>query len=1075
MSDAMALSMGESFALCPEQQMLLKMMATAGSWGQASRELLFDIRGELDMPRLQSALQALFRLHPVLAARLRQIPGFHGLRLCEGAEAVGFNLSPETGVLSGQAVEQRLEAWRRQHFATASGPWAQAILLRLGEQHWRLVVAVAGCLVDNASLRLLADSLGQAYQAPDACQAPQEGRYEQYLEWRAETAIDEDAQEGERYWRQHLLAVDAAPALTRLPYRLGDNRGQAAQRIPAVLEQDLLNDLQRQAVALSIPLPTLLQAAWWALLSRVTGQSAFLASWRHDSREDYEYFADCAGVLEKTLPVSVQIALDQPFSVWATGLGAVLEQHVAWQEYWSANIATLPAAYGFALVRDIDDLKLAATQWSVSRAPFASSPSELLLQLQAPAQGRDWTLQLDYLPDCYSVDCARRLLEQYVVLLRDIARDCSTPINQLNLTGEAERHLLLALNPPRDDASAQLLPQRIHTWGALKPGHDAVRSAAQHLTYEQLEQQVRSLAARLATQGVKPGDVVALSLPRSSELLVSLLAIWWLGAAYTPLDPQWPQARQIEVAGLAGASLILAKDPQSIEWTERGLTLFDPASTDQAAAVDLEPYALQGHETAYVLFTSGSTGVPKGVVIEHRQLANYVAGASQVLGLAECRHFAFTSSVAADLGNTTLFGALYNGACLQVADEHTLRNPEEFARYLQAAAIDCLKIVPSHLAALLETPQPQIPATVVLGGEAPAPGLIAQILQIRPDCRLFNHYGPTEATVGVMVQALTPATARQAVIPLGRVLPGNQVYVLDAHLRLLPLGVQGELYIGGRQLCRGYVQEPQADVFVDNPFEPGARLYRTGDLARHRPDGSLELLGRKDQQINLNGFRIELGEIEAQLLRLAAVREAAVVSVVSAGSAQPVAFVAVRGALADASRLIRNDLALHLPAAFLPRHIRVLDQLPRLANGKIDRHALAHLTMPTEDESGDVAGNALQGLLAQRMASLLGREALGIHQDFFSAGGHSLLVIRLVAGLRKLLRCEISPAIVFDNPTVASLAQALGQLPGIEADKLEAIAQAMLRLDAMSDAERALLEAQAQQLRADNQKKHLTE
>ena len=1055
------------YALTPEQQGLLEQLPKAPACGDALHWLEVDIAGALDPLRLQAALDALLARQPMLVPRLAKAAGFHGLRQFAGG-AEHFPLTVQARQATAADIQAQVAEWAARSFVVGESENAQAMLYRLADAHWKLVLGVARHCIDDSGLQLIYQQLPQAYEQSLA--DDEIGEFTQYLEWRSEVVLDEDAASARTYWQQHLQGADVNLSTPWLGYRGATAEATASTALLTTsLEPALRNALQQLAGALEQPLSVVMQAAWWLLLGRLGGNEQMLVGVRHDSRDDYEYFADAMGVFEKTLPLHLSLAASPSFSAWVSELSTRLDEHRTWQEYWSTELAPEAArpAYGFALWQAPQPQTSNALQWTPAQRPAAlQAQFELLLQLES---GESGNLHLHYAAQRYSTQAIEGLMTQFNVLLVSIVANPQAEPGQLALLGTAEQQRLLAINPPqRSLVDGRYLPQRIADWAHATPDTVALIDAQQQLSYGQLQASVEVLAKALKARGLARGSIVALALPRSADLVVAMLAAWRVGAAYLPLDPQWPVARQVLMLEQAGADLLLVDAAQIDQWQGHSLSVSTldqlRQSTDLSAPV-IE-VDTQGSDAAYVLFTSGSTGVPKGVVIEQRQLLNYTAHASQALGLDQCKHVGFTSTVAADLGNTALFGALFNGATLHVASDEQMQDGRLFADYLKHQAIDCLKIVPSHLTALLDSDSPQLPSTLILGGEPIAPALVERIARLRGDCRVFNHYGPTEATVGVLIHPLMLDAGAENAAALSQVLGNNQVYVLDDRLQLAPVGVLGELYLGGAQLCRGYINaEADAQVFIQSPFNPQERLYRTGDLARYRPDLAIQLHGRRDQQIKVRGFRIELAEVEAQLLSLPQVAEALVLPGATAEQGMQAFVVSHQPPSPALLETVRGALAQRLPAVMLPQHVLFIEGFPRLANGKIDRKALQQLSASLADDVGQAPRDALEQLLSARMAQLLGVERLGIDRDFFAAGGHSLLVIKMVAGIRKLLQCEIHPGVVFDHPTVAALAVALRSRensPG----QLEKLAQARLRLDNMSPEEKALLTEKARQLQS---------
>jgi amino acid adenylation domain-containing protein len=639
-------------------------------------------------------------------------------------------------------------------------------------------------------------------------------------------------------------------------------------------------------------------------------------------------------------------------------------------------------------------------------------------------------------------EIAQRLLASYARILQAMAEPSPSRTPWLS---DAELHQVLReWNDTGRKAPPALFLELFSRQARQTPGAPAVAWEETLVSYRDLDAAANRVARCLRRLGVGPEERVGLYLRRSPDLLIALLGTLKAGAAYVPLDPLYPSERIAHLVAEARLSALLTQDalarhlsPQS---TASGLPVLRMDGDRHLLAAESaeDPgWTTPPEAAAYVLFTSGSTGVPKGVVVEHRQLASYLEGILARLPLSPGSSFALVSTLAADLGNTAIFPSLATGGCLHVIADERCADASGLEEALARHPADVLKIVPSHLATLLSSasqPALLLPrACLILGGEVLEPTLIQTIRSLGTGCAVFNHYGPTETTVGVTACRVNDAEPDDTVA-LGRPLAGTAILVLDGDLRPVLPGAPGELCIAGAGLARGYLERPDltADRFVPHPGpnEPGERIYLTGDQARHLPDGRLEFLGRRDGQVKIRGFRIELREIEVALGRHPAVRECAVtVHQEARGDRQLVAFCTAAGDAQVEDAQLRGFLRRSLPSHMLPVAFVWLATLPRHANGKLDRRSLPQVgELFSSWRARYVAPRSeLERTIAAVWQEALHVPRIGIDDNFFDLGGHSLVMLRVHSLLRKALQKGLPMVTLFEHPTVGSLAEHLSQ------------------------------------------------
>ncbi|HEU4507719.1 MAG TPA: amino acid adenylation domain-containing protein, partial [Pyrinomonadaceae bacterium] len=657
------------------------------------------------------------------------------------------------------------------------------------------------------------------------------------------------------------------------------------------------------------------------------------------------------------------------------------------------------------------------------------------LKLSCLERSGELIAELHYDRGLFDTNEVERLADQFLTILADAVLRPHVAIGELKILSDRERHRLLEeFNQTTIVYPDTCVHQIFEAHAQQHAEATALICEDEALTYGELNRRANQLAHHLRRLGVGPEVLVGLCVERSLEMIVGLLGILKAGGAYVPLDHAYPAARLKLILDDAQPPVLLTQERLSAGLPEyNGRCLRLDADWDEIAIESGENPSpvTTARNLVYVIYTSGSTGAPKGVAIEHGQLLNYVHAILDTLALPFPATFATASTFAADLGNTAIFPALCSGGCLNVVLPERFSDPDALADYFSRHPADCLKIVPSHLAALLTGSEPEkvLPRErLILGGEASSWSLIEKLKTLAPDCRILNHYGPTETTVGVLTHSVDEIDPNSATVPIGYPIANTQVYLLDSNLEPVPIWATGEVYIGGFNVTRGYHNSPEltAEKFIANPFatEHGARLYRTGDLARYLPNGAIEFLGRRDHQVKVRGFRIELGEIEGTLSGHPSVQQSTIlVREDEACEGRLIAYFVATGEPRPTADELRRWMDQRLPHYMVPSAFVMLEQMPLTRNGKVDRQALLALDTGHAELKVFVAPRTIvEEVIAGIWMEILHVAQVSINDSFFEIGGHSLLATQMISRLRAVFQIELPVRRVFEHPTLVELA-----------------------------------------------------
>jgi amino acid adenylation domain-containing protein/non-ribosomal peptide synthase protein (TIGR01720 family) len=1070
-------AVADIYPLSPMQQGMLFYSLYAPAAGMYIEQLSCVLKGDLDASAFAAAWQSVAARHPVLRT------AFVWENLNEPLQVVRQSVTLTTDEYDWRELpraeqerllEAHLSADRLCPFDLSRAPLMRLALIRTVEDAYHFIWTHHHLLLDGWSAALLLREVLTNYETLRRGEEPTAKRlppFRDYIAW----SQQQDNAKAELFWRDELKGLTKPTLITAgSPASNVAGESQEAARQEVRLTPEETSALHAFARSSQLTLSTLVHGAFALLLSRYSTEDDVVfgttVSGRPPALAGVE---EMVGLFINTLPVRVRVAPRVSVRSW---LGSLQTKLAGLRDYEYSSLAEIQGWSDVPRGQSLFECLLAFENYPVDAALLEQNG---LLTLQdvrsyertnyaltiAALPGAELRLQALYTHERFDDATVERLLAHFKHLLLDITKGTDKSLADVRLLDEEEQHRILmqwnetGTSYPRE----QTIHQLFEAQAERRPTAVALACGEEQLTYAELNARADRLAHYLREKGVGRESTVGILLERSTEMVVALLAVLKAGGAYLPLDPAYPRERLSFVLEDACVRVLLTAARYEEMWPDNPAVMLlcvdedvQQATHERAENPRLE---VSAENLAHIIYTSGSTGRPKGVCVTHRAVARLVCN-TDYLQISDTDRVAHLSNVAFDAATFEIWGALLNGARLVIMSKQVALSQHELQDELRRQQVSVLFMT----TALFNEMARQMPDAfagikhLLVGGETAEPRWFKEVLERGAPGRLLHVYGPTEnCTYSTWYAVETVADdARQ--IPIGRPIANTQAYILDELLRPVPVGVTGELYLGGDGLARGYHARPEltAELFSPHPYshEPGARLYRTGDLARYSPNGQIEFLGRADNQVKIRGFRIELGEIEAVLSSHDAVSGAVVVTREDTpGEKRLVAYVVAAAGQEHGETVgeLRGYLRERLPEYMVPSAFVMLESLPLTPNGKVDRRAL-----PAPDAAGQQAGaefvaprTPLEEALADIWRGLLGVERVGIHDNFFELGGHSLMATRVLSNVRRIFRIELPLKVVFESATVAELARAVIAFES-EPGQLEKIARVLQKLKSIS-------------------------
>ena len=1036
----------DTYELSPMQAGMLFHAVSEGASGVDIEQLVATLHEPLDEVKFLRAWQRVANRHSILRSRLRwerlEVP------VQDVVDEIQIPVEQFDWRAFGKAERDQkfqalLDSDRVRGFDLEHAPLMRLTIVRAEEREYWVLWTFHHILIDGRSFPLVLREVFAFYEAFSRgadLDLPLPRPYRDHIEWLRK--LDMDSSKG--YWQDALAGFRAPTPLvvTRDRQREqvnGTIRGAQEVRLSAALTT-ALNDRARDA---SVTVNTLLQGAWALLLHRYSGEPDIVFGATRACRGSTVSGAHgMVGLFINTLPMRVRIDPETEVVPWLQQLRA---RQVELRDYehtplvkvqgWS-DVPRGTPLFESVLVFDDNtlDARLRSLGGAWSERRFQQRGQTNFPLTLAAYGDPELLLQLEYSRRRFDDDVVARMLDHLRTLLEGMAVHPQARLKDLRLLTQNEQHQLLAeWNDTNTDYPASASIQELfEAQAARTPEAVAVEYEGLRLTYGELNARANQLAHYLARHGVRPEVMVGICVERSLEMVVGILGILKAGGAYVPLDPEYPASRlSFMLEDTAAPVLLTQARLRDLLPQYEGRTISLDTDWPQIAreTQDDPNVRVSARNLAYVIYTSGSTGRPKGTSIEHRSVVRLVKSTNYVeLGPQEV--FLQFAPISFDASTLEIWGSLLNGAKLVVCPAGLL-SLQELGRVIEERGVTTLWLTAALFHQMVDTQIESLRGVrqLLAGGETLSASHVRRMLEVIGGGRLINGYGPTENTTFTCCHVMRAGTRIEHTVPIGRPISNTWVYVLDRHRQPVPVGVYGELYIGGDGLAREYLHQPEltAEKFVPDPFSttPGARLYRSGDLVRYLPEGNIEFLGRIDNQVKIRGYRIELGEIEAALSQHPAIREVAVLAREDTpGEKRLVAYVVAENAPADLVDELRAQLCASLPDYMVPSAFVTLDALPLTPVGKVDRKALpvpdgtAYAARGYEAPVGEV-----ESTLAQIWADVLKLERVGRNDHFFELGGHSLLAMSVIERMRRAgLNADVRA--LFTTPTLAGFAVA---------------------------------------------------